>query len=50
MAVWLREHWKTSMLTAGMARTERFRSNRPDRRPRVVAVLDIVDEVCMECD
>jgi hypothetical protein len=34
-----------AMLTAGMARTERFRSNRPDRRPRVVAVLDIVDEV-----
>ena len=36
-----------AMLTAGMARTERFRSNRPDRRPRVVAVLDIVDEVFM---
>jgi hypothetical protein len=36
-----------AMLTAGMARTERFRSNRPDRRPRVVAVLDMVDKVFM---
>ena len=44
---WSSKREKKKRLTAGMARMERFRSKRPDRRPRAVAELDIlsVEEV-----